>query len=210
MSNLLYVQTSPRGERSDSIAVADAFVDAYAAAHPGDGVSRINLFERDLMPFDGLALQAKYTVLHGAGPTGAEKDAWAAVEAVIEEFASADRYVFAVPMWNFSIPYRLKQYVDIIVQPGYTFAVDEQGGYTGLLTGKRAFVAYARGGVYSPEAGTAAFDMQKPYFEMILGFMGIADVQSVIAAPMLMGGPEAAAAAREAAVASAREAATEF
>ena len=36
--------------------------------------------------------------------------------------ASADKYVPAIPMWNFGIPYRLKQNINILVQPGYTFS----------------------------------------------------------------------------------------
>ena len=77
---------------------------------------------------------------------------WKGVERVIEAFKSADKYVFSVPMWNFGIPWRLKQYIDILVQPGSTFRYDEEG-YRGLVTGKRAFLAYARGGEYgAPEA----------------------------------------------------------
>ena len=115
MSKLLCIQASPRGERSKSIAVADVFVKTYQQAHPGDDIETLNVFNADLLAFDGLALQAKYTILHGQKHSQEELSAWKAVEAVIEQFTSADKYVFAVPMWNFGIPYRLKQYIDIIV-----------------------------------------------------------------------------------------------
>ena len=65
MSRVLYIQASPRGERSYSISVADAFVSAYKAANPRDEIMTINLFKKDLPAFDGLAVQAKYTILHG-------------------------------------------------------------------------------------------------------------------------------------------------
>ncbi|MBM4040767.1 MAG: hypothetical protein FJ290_19865 [Planctomycetes bacterium] len=42
MASLLYIRASPRGERSHSLAVADAFVEAYRAAHPGDTVKTLD------------------------------------------------------------------------------------------------------------------------------------------------------------------------
>lgn len=107
MSTLLYIQASPRGGRPHSIALADAFVKSYHEKNPDDDIVTIDLFKADLVPFDGLAVQAKYTILHGQEHSQEELDAWKAIEAVIEEFKSADKYVLAVPMWNFGIPYRL-------------------------------------------------------------------------------------------------------
>ena len=191
MSKVLYIQASPRGKRSKSIAVAGAFVEAYRQSHPADEIETLNLFEADLISFDGLAVQAKYTILHGREHSPEELAAWKAVEVLIERFMSADKFVFAVPMWNFGIPYRLKQYIDILVQPTYTFSYSPEEGYKGLVVGRGAFVAYARGGDYgSPE--TQALDLQKPYLELILGFMGFEDIRSVTVEPTIMGGPDVA------------------
>ncbi len=209
MSDLLYLKASPRGGRSKSIAAADAFVDAYKAANPDDNIVALNLFEADLPKFDGLAVQAKYTILHGKEHSQEELEAWKAVEAVVEEFKSADKYVMAVPMWNFGIPYRLKQYIDILVQPGYTFSFSPEEGYKGLVVGKPMFIAYARGGEYSaPEY--EAFELQKKYLEVILGFIGFTDIQSVVVEPTLMGGPEVAESKLTEAIAKAKEMAKGF
>ena len=56
----------------------------------------------------------------------------------IEQFVNADKFLLAIPMWNFGIPYRLKQYLDVILQPGYTFSFSPETGYSGLVTGKPA------------------------------------------------------------------------
>jgi len=194
MARLLSIQASPRAGRSHSLAVADAFVEAYRAAHPGDVVQTLDVFHIELPAFDGLALQAKYAILHGQKHTPEELAAWRAVEAVIAEFKAADKYVFAVPMWNFGIPYRLKQYIDVLVQPGYTFSFDPEKGYTGLVTGKRVFLVYARGGAYPKGSPFEAYDLQSKYLELILGFMGLTDIQSVAVEPTLMGGSDVAAA----------------
>ena len=209
MSTVLYVQASPRGERSHSTAVAEAFLDAYRQAHPEDETDTLNVFAEELPALDGLAVQAKYTILHGQEHTAAERDAWRAVEDVIRRFTAADKYVLSVPMWNFGVPYRLKQYLDLLVQPGYTFRFAPDTGYTGLVTGRPAFVAYARGGEY-PEPEGAAYDHQKSYVELVLGFLGFTDVRSVVVEPTLMGGPDVAAERRAAAIAQAQAMAKDF
>jgi FMN-dependent NADH-azoreductase len=53
MSRLLYIQSAPRGERSVSIAVADAFVNSYRNARPADEVTVMNLIKKELPPLDG-------------------------------------------------------------------------------------------------------------------------------------------------------------
>ncbi len=187
MARLLYLKASPRGARSHSVAVADAFVDEWKAANPGGEVVVKDLFEADLPPFDGPRLAAKYNVMHGRGHSDEEARAWAEVTAVIDEFKGFDRYVFAVPMWNFAIPYRLKQYIDIIVQPGLTVGMNEKG-YFGMLEGRKAFVAYASGGQYGEGNPVETYDFQSTYLKMILGFIGIVDVISAETRGMLMEG----------------------
>lgn len=209
MAQVLYLSASPRGARSYSAAVAEAFLKEYAAAHPGDTIARLDVFERSLPSFDGLALQAKYAILHGQKHSAEERRAWSAVEAVISEFKAAQKYVFAVPMWNFALPYRLKQYLDVVVQPGYTFSFSPTEGYKGLLTGRPAFVAYARGGEYSGPGGEA-MDFQTRYMDLILGFMGIGPVTSAVVEPTLAGGPDVSAKKQAAAIERARAAARTF
>ena len=208
MAKLLYVKASPRGERSRSVAAADAFVASWRTAHRDGQVETVDVFGLDLPAFDGAALEAKYEILHGKSPTADHRQAWSRVETVIEQFKAADAYAFAVPMWNFGIPYRLKQYLDVLIQPGYTFAYDPDKGYSGLVTGRKAFVAYARGGDYGPEGD--GVDHQKSYFELALGFIGISHVESVIVQPTLAGGPDVAKRRLDEAIAQAREKARSF
>jgi FMN-dependent NADH-azoreductase len=189
MARLLYLQASPRGQRSKSIAAADAFADHYRRIHPLDTVEIINVFSADLPPFDGLAVQAKYNILHGNPHDSAEQNAWRAVETLIEQFKSADKYLLAVPMWNFTIPYRLKQYFDLIVQPGYTFGFSPEKGYFGLVTGKPLVVVYSRGGEYPPGTPYDAFDLQTRYVQLIFRHIGFTDIRSLVFEPTLRGTP---------------------
>jgi FMN-dependent NADH-azoreductase len=210
MSKVLYIKASPINERSYSAAVADAFVEAYKKAHPKDEVKVLDLFTAKMFAFDGAAVSGKYKIMHGKPHSNEEKRAWEKVVAVIDEFKGADKYVMAVPMWNFSIPYRLKQYIDVIVQPGQTFTVDSAGNYKGLVTGKSVLVVYARGGEYAAGTAAEAFDLQKKYLELILGFIGFTDVRSVIVEPTLAAGPAVAEQKRAAAIEKAGKMAQEF
>jgi len=205
MNKLLYIQASPQGKLSFSIKVADAFIKAYRARYPGDKIEKVNVFNEDLPPLDGFALSCKYKVLHGLEPSPDEKKAWKVVEKFISRFKSADKYVMAVPMWNFGIPYRLKQYLDVIVQPGYTFSFDPEKGYSGLVTGKPVLVVYARGGDYPEGTGGETLDFQKRYMDVILGFMGFTDIRSGVVQPTLMKGPDVAAQKVEETIAKVKE-----
>jgi FMN-dependent NADH-azoreductase len=210
MSKVLYIKASPMKERSNSVATADAFVDAYKKTHPNNEVRTIDLFTMKLPDFDFTAASGKYKVMHGKPHSPEEKKAWDKVVAIIDEFKSFDKYVLAVPMWNFSIPYRLKQYFDVIVQPGQTFTVDSAGNYKGLVTGKPVFIAYASGGDYPVGTPAEAFDLQKKYITLILGYIGLTDIRSVVAAPTLTAGPQVAEQKRTEAIEKARQLADNF
>jgi FMN-dependent NADH-azoreductase len=184
MSKLLYIESSPRKDRSKSIRVAQSFIEAYKHANPTDEVIVLDLWEKKLPEFDGYTIDAKYQVMHGQGFDANQQEAWQAVVDVCEEFTSADKFLFSLPMWNFGIPYKLKHYIDIIAQPGQTFAFDPATGYSGLVTGKPVAVVYARGGAYSSDA-TKGLDFQKGYMDLLLGFIGFADIQSILVEPTL-------------------------
>jgi len=185
MSKLIYIESSPRKDRSSSIKITNAFLDAYKKAHPHDEVDKLDLWSTQLPPCDGNTINAKYRILHGQEHTPEEATAWNEVVAIFDRFSRADKYVFSVPMWNFGIPYKLKHYIDVITQPGLSFSFSPQEGYKGLVTGKPAVVVYARGGEYSSNDTVAALDFQKPYVEMWLGFIGFSDIRPIVIEPTL-------------------------
>jgi FMN-dependent NADH-azoreductase len=190
MASLLYIETSPRKDRSASIEVARTFIAEYKKANPDDTVDSLDLWKTDLPEFKGEVINAKYAILHGEKHTDEQLKAWKAVEEVIEYFKGADKYLISLPMWNFGIPYKLKHYIDVLVQPTYTFSFTPEEGYKGLVTGKPVAVVYARGGAYGAGSGGEDFDLQKRYMEQVLGFIGFTDIRSIIVEPTLMAQPE--------------------
>jgi FMN-dependent NADH-azoreductase len=185
VSKLLHISASPRGERSESLALGEAFLSAFRTTRPEVPVESWDLWDGTLPSFGPAAANAKMAVFAGADPQGAEAAAWQAARATFERFDAADRYLFTVPMWNAGVPYILKQFIDVVSQPGMVFGFDGEAGYTGLLRGKKAAVIYTSA-VYGPSRGPAfGSDFQAPYFEDWLRWAGITDIVDVRFRPNL-------------------------
>lgn len=185
MTTLLHISASPRGERSESLALARTFLDVYRELHPGDEVLEWDLWDGSLPQFGPAAAAAKMDVFAGQEPTGASAEAWRAAGAAFRRFAAADKYLFSVPMWNAGVPYILKQFIDVVSQPGMVFAFDPERGYSGLVTGRKAAVLYTSA-VYGEGRGPAfGSDFQAPYLQDWLRWAGIDDVTAVEFRPNL-------------------------
>jgi FMN-dependent NADH-azoreductase len=176
MSTLLHVNSSPRGALSQSWQLGCAFLDALSERVPSLTVETLDLFAEPLPEFGADAAAAKYAAFAGAEVTGAGAHAWSQARTVFDRFAGADAYLFTVPMWNAGVPYVLKQWIDLVTQPGWAFAFDPTIGYTGLVTGRPAAVVYTSG-VYAPGVSLAfGADFCSTFFADWLRFVGIADV----------------------------------
>jgi FMN-dependent NADH-azoreductase len=106
----------------------------------------------------------------------AQKALLAQSDALIAELQAADTVVIGVAMYNFGIPAGLKAWVDLVCRAGLTFEYTPEGP-KGLLSGKRAIVALATGGV--PMG--SPMDHASTYMTTMLGFIGITDVTFVSA-----------------------------
>jgi FMN-dependent NADH-azoreductase len=201
MSRLLHISSSPRGEQSTSRQIADVFVDAYRATHPKDEIEHWDLWDETLPAFGPTGAGAKMTVFGGGDPAGRQADAWRAARTAFERFDAADRLLFSVPMWNASVPYILKQFIDVVSQPGWIFGVDPEKGYEPLLSGrgKRAVVIYTSA-VWGPQLGPEfGSNFQSTFFNDWLEWTGITDITEVRYHPTLTGDAGAAHAAAVAA-----------
>jgi FMN-dependent NADH-azoreductase len=186
---LLHLSASPRGEASASRRIADAYVAAYAAAHPDHAIDTWDLWDGSLPAFGPSAAGAKMTVFGGGTPQDAQAAAWRAAREAFERFDAADRLLFSVPMWNAGVPYVLKQFIDVVSQPGWIFGLDPETGYEHLLAGrgKRATVVYTSA-VWAPHLGPAfGRDFQSTFFDDWLRWTGITDITSIRHHPTVTG-----------------------
>jgi FMN-dependent NADH-azoreductase len=187
MTKLLYIQASPRHGASRSIAVADAYLAALKASDPTLEVDVIELWDAGLPEFDGNRNEAKLTVFGGGTNEGTQATLWDEIVDIAGRFTRADRYLFAIPMWNGGIPYKLKQYIDLIHQPGLTFGFDPEKGYFGLLSGKKAALVYTSG-AFSEAFPSPAFgvDHQSTYMRSWLNQAGITNLEEIRYQPTIL------------------------
>lgn len=184
MKKLLHIIATPRGEESRTLKVSRVFLENFRKKHPDYAVEELNLFKEKLPELTVKRVDGKYLLLGGKGLSGEFEKAWQEIVAHIQRFLSADAYLISTPMWNFGIPYLLKQYIDIIVQPKYLFRYT-QTGVEGLAKNKKMAVIASRGGDYTAPQMRAA-DFQEPYLRFVFGFVGITDITFIIAQPMDM------------------------
>lgn len=204
MNRLLHISSSPRGAASESLRIAGAFTEAFRDAHPDAEVDTWDLWDGSLPEFGAAAAAAKMMVFGGQAPRGEQAAAWRTALDTFARFDAADQLLFSVPMWNSSVPYILKQFIDVISQPGLVFEVDPQAGYTPLLAGrgKKAAVVYTSA-VWGPGLGPEfGRDFQSAYFTDWLHWTGIDEVREIRFHPTLAGDADAE---RMAAHAAARE-----
>ncbi|WP_457980451.1 FMN-dependent NADH-azoreductase [Ectopseudomonas composti] len=180
MSRILVIESSARQQGSVSRELTQQFIANWQAAYPADQIQVRDLAAEPVPHLDATLLGGWMTP--SEQQSDAEKAALARSNQLTDELLAADVLVLAAPMYNFAIPSTLKAWLDHVLRAGVTFKYTDTGPQ-GLLTGKRAFVLTARGGIY---AGSG-LDHQEPYLRQALAFIGIHDVQFIHAEGLNMG-----------------------
>ena len=178
MSTLLHIDSSPLYGRSVSRELTAAFVTQWKAAHPDGKVIDRDLNATAIPPINAEWVGAVYTPEQARTPR--QKELLSLSDSLLAELEQADEYVIGVPMHNFGVPSVLKLWIDQVVRSGHTFSYGPEGP-KGLLTGKKATVLAATGGVYDQGTPYAAMNFIDPYLRTVLGFLGITDVTFVTA-----------------------------
>jgi len=181
-TKILHLIGSPKSDASTSTRIASAFLEGCLASEANENSSRktvttLDVWDADLPPFDRDLAIAKLAPIVGERRTAAQSTAWSRIEAVIEDFARFDKIVLSTPMWNFSLPYRLKHYIDLLVQPGLTFGLDSTMQHVGLLTDRPLQLILTRS---SPLPEGSPEDFQLPYLRHVFSFIGLRDVRAMV------------------------------
>jgi len=184
MGKLLHIIASPR-EESRTLEISNPFLESFKAKHKDRIIDELNLTKEKLPELGMERVDGNMGLIEGKNLFGELKESWEDIIMHINRFLSADLYLITVPMWNFHIPYTLKHYIDVIVQPTYLFRYT-QSIVEGLVKGKKMIVASTRGGQYVTPP-TQRLDFQEPYLLTIFGFLGITDITFLKAEPMDQG-----------------------
>ncbi len=169
---LLRIDSSAR-RNSVTRKLTQKFVETWKEQHPTGQV-----VERDLSTTVLPLISDEWVEAAHSDPsqwTAAHKQALSSSDALVAELSAADLVVIGSPMYNFSIPFPLKAWIDHIVRGGKTFSFGPEGA-KGLLTDKKVVVITSRGRAYGPGTPAQKADFQEPYLRFILGFIGLTDV----------------------------------
>ena len=182
---VLHINASPRGKESQSLEIAEYFLGELSKSTQIE-IDRIDLFETALPQFGSAATGAKMALFAGRDQTEEEVAVWANVRSVFERFARADLYVLNAPIWNNGVPYILKQYIDLVTQPGWSFGFDPEAGYSGLMAGRRAVVVHASGVWHEGIRPNFGSDFSTPFLQDWLNFIGIDEVSHIRMQPTVL------------------------
>jgi FMN-dependent NADH-azoreductase len=182
---LLHLDSSVLGTASVSRQLSARIVARHRALHPD-----LRVVVRDLAADPALHLSGAHMAAFQGAPTD---DATITADllkgnAYMDELFASDILVIGAPMYNLSIPTPLKAWIDRVAVAGKTFRYTATGP-EGLLQGKKAFIASARGGVYSAGSPAAALEHQESYLIGVLAFLGVVDVTVVRAEGLALGAP---------------------
>jgi FMN-dependent NADH-azoreductase len=204
VERVLWVEASPKGERSLSTACATAYLDGLRDSRPVV-IERLAVWEDELPPFGREEALAKFAPILGEQRTAAQAQGWSRVEAEIERVKTFNRLVVSSPMWNWNIPYALKHWLDVICQPLLSFTLDERGRHVGVLgVGARAQLLLTRSSAYDGRHPEMT-DYQQPYLEYVFELLGYELDQTFVVEPTTRWPPEERERLHETATADARQ-----
>jgi len=177
--------------------VAAAFLESYREANPAHEIEHLPLFEFDLPKFSAQGADQKmaniYDVMRGGGGIEAVGE-WAGVMQEIERLKSADKVLLSSAMWNYSVPYRLKHWIDLVVQVGVTVLVNKNFEYMGQISGRPLQMIIASGSHYEDrfplESDGTKTDFMQAYLEHIFRFIGFTDMRTIRVMPTGLPGPK--------------------
>ncbi len=173
MSQILYIKANIKQEgQSRTFQLSDYFIEEYKKLHPEDEITILDLYEEGINFLTAEDLDSVF------GPKTDESKNHPILKYAYQ-FAAADKYVIAEPMWNLNIPAILKAYIDYVSVTGITFKYTAEGA-VGLCHDKKAINITTRGGQYSVEP-FSAYEMGDRYLRTIFNFFGITDFTTISA-----------------------------
>jgi FMN-dependent NADH-azoreductase len=185
MAHILHIDSSPRTERSHSRRLSYEFITGWKDAHPNDTVTYRDLGHYCLPFVSEQWIAAAFTPPEIRTPE--LNQAIQISDTLIDEFLAADRYVFGIPMYNFSVPSAFKAYIDQVIRINRTFVIEEEG-FRGLVDGRKKMLIIATsGGTYRLGTSLANYNFHEPYLRTVFGSIGLTDLTFVYADNMDMG-----------------------
>ncbi|MCM3731217.1 NAD(P)H-dependent oxidoreductase [Fictibacillus nanhaiensis] len=182
MNKTLIINAHPKidGTSSASLQVFNHFLKAYKKLIPDSkGIAQINLYS-DVVPMvDQTVLSAWEKQQKEEELTFEEQKVTERMSEILQQFKSANTYVIVLPLHNFNIPSKLKDYMDNIMIARETFKYTENGSVGLLKDGRRMLVIQASGSIYTNDDWYTEVEYSHKYLKSMFNFLGIEDYQII-------------------------------
>jgi FMN-dependent NADH-azoreductase len=180
---LLHIIATTRGDQSRTLSISREFLKTLKEQHPHVQVDELDLSTTELPPVLDTNVKAKYLMMMGGQLDEQTMESWKKVSQLAEHSISYDLFLITSPMWNFTVPYILKHYIDVIMQAGILFSFTANGP-EGFAKYEKMVCITSRGSDYSPGSPMHGLDFQEPYLRAIFGLAGIEEIHFINAQPM--------------------------
>jgi FMN-dependent NADH-azoreductase len=192
---ILHVDASAKRERSNSRALSRYFLERLREAGVNLEVDYLDVTV-DTPPHvtEAFAI-ATYAPAHER--TAQMKATLASSDVLCERLLGADALVFAMPMYNWSMPSAFKAFIDSVTRTGLTYVNADDGRTVGQLVRQKVLFITSRGADLRPGTQYSSMDALTPALKAAFGFLGVADPSFVDAQPLQFANPQARAEALE-------------
>ncbi|MFF5818059.1 FMN-dependent NADH-azoreductase [Lysinibacillus capsici] len=182
MSKTLIINAHPKIDdmSSVSIQVFNYFLKTYKELiHSSETLEQIDLY-RDVVPMlDKTVFSAWEKLQDNKMLTNVEQKVTERMTEILKQFKSAKTYVIVLPLHNFNIPSKLKDYMDNILIARETFKYTETGSVGLLNDGRKVLVIQASGAIYTNDDWYNEVEYSYKYLKSMFNFIGIEDFQII-------------------------------
>jgi FMN-dependent NADH-azoreductase len=182
MNKTLIINAHPKIDDTSSVSlqVFNYFLKAYKELIPdSEAIEQINLYS-DVVPMvDQTVLSAWEKQRKEEKMTFEEQKVTERMSEILQQFKCANTYVIVLPLHNFNIPSKLKDYMDNIMIARETFKYTENGSVGLLKDGRRLLVIQASGGIYTNNDWYTEVEYSHKYLKSMFNFLGIEDYQII-------------------------------
>ncbi|HEX5538836.1 MAG TPA: NAD(P)H-dependent oxidoreductase [Methylophilaceae bacterium] len=186
---LLHVDASAKGKYSNSRALSRYFIELLQARLPDLEIDYLDVANNPPPHVTEEFAAAIYTPAKDRTP--AMKQTVAYSDALCRQLLDADLLLFAMPMYNWSMPSAFKAYIDNITRGELTYAYGVDGRIVGQLSRQKALFLTTRGADLRPDGLYDGMDALTPALKAAFGFIGVHAPYFVDAQPLQFADPEA-------------------
>lgn len=177
MNKMLIVNAHPLVDAADSFTLRAFrhFLRVYKELNPAESIEQINLYDADIPIVDRAFLEARGKLAEGTVLTEMEQNIVDRTSALLKQFKEAKKYVIVMPLHNFNIPSKLKDYFDNVFLPRETYKFTENGSVGLLKDGRSILVIQGSGSIYTNNDWYTEVEYSHKYLQAMFHFLGVED-----------------------------------